>query len=48
MFNYIDIIKHNYLRTRTVTNITAREDLKNDSSCTFTDYQIHINSRQNL
>ena len=46
--NYIDITKSTYVRSLTVTEIIAKECLKNERCYTFIGYQIHIKTRRNM
>ena len=45
---YTDITQNTYIRSRTVTEIMAREVWKCDSCYTLIDYQIHIKTGRNM
>ena len=48
MSKYTDITQNTYIRSRTVTEIMAREIGKYDSCYTLIDYQIHIKTGRNM
>ena len=46
--NYVYVTENAYIRNGTVTEITKKSDLKNESCCACLDYQIHSKTRRNL
>ena len=45
--NCIDLTNNMYIGSRKVTEIVAREVFKDESCCTFIDYQTHLKTSRN-